>query len=338
LLLILWMFKSYLVNSNPVSASALLLTTTPYVTTAIPATPTTEPIEISFPAPSTKPESKWLPPLYDIPFALNKHDHFYFIRPLKVDSVNWPQPDYRYGYIFPGKSAVHTGVDIVSQLNKPVLAAGEGKVVFTGYGLLNGAGDDTDPYGLAVMIRHTFSFDGYTIYSVYAHLSKIQVNTGKWVATGDEIGLIGMTGITSGPHVHFEIRIENSEGDKIQNPELWLVPPVGYGVLAGRIENNYGTLMTTKEVWINSIDTGKNRTVFTYAPKTNQVDDYYQENFALGDLPAGAYDISTYYNGMLYHGLITISPGAVNYVQFNGSKGFIQTNPEKPKPDEFLQQ
>jgi murein DD-endopeptidase MepM/ murein hydrolase activator NlpD len=307
--------------------------TTPAISTQV---PTSVPVEIEFQEVSIKPDNSWLPPLYPAPLALNKHDHFYFIRPLLVDSGNMPLPDYRYGYIFPGKTAVHTGVDIVSQIRRPVLAAGDGKVIFSGYGLLNGAGDETDPYGLAVMIRHSFSFDGYLIYTVYAHLDRIEVKTGDWVTSGEEIGLIGTTGMTTGPHVHFEVRIENTAGDKIQNPELWLIPPVGYGVLAGRIENNFGTLMTTKELWLKSLATGKVSTIFTYSPKTKQVDDYYRENFVIGDLPAGEYELTTWYNYKLHKATVRISPGAVNFVQFFGNNGFFQANPPPPAIEDFL--
>ncbi|KAF0112089.1 MAG: Peptidase M23 [Chloroflexi bacterium] len=295
------------------------------------------PDQPDFPAVTVKPDLDWRPPLYEAPLALNLRDHFYFVRPIAVDSINWPLPDYRYGYIFPDEDIAHTGIDIVSPLHKPVLAAAEGKVVFTGYGLLNGGGDIDDPYGLTVVIRHTFSFDSYTIYSVYAHLDRIDVKTGQWLKTGNQVGIIGMTGKTSGPHLHFEIRIENENGDKVQNPELWLVPPIGYGVIAGRIVNNYGTLLTAKKVWLASLETGVVWTIFTYAPKTKQVDDYYRENFAIGDLPAGNYEISMYYNGKMYRGPVVISPGAVNYIQFNGINGFVQKSPATPHPTEFLQ-
>jgi hypothetical protein len=282
------------------------------------------------------PVSDWGNSIYEVPLALTPHDHFYFTRPLSISDTHKLNVDYRYGYYYPEEEVVHTGIDIAGALGDPVLAAAAGKVIFAGYGLLNGANDAKDPYGLAVMIRHTFSYEGYTIYSVYAHLKKVTVDKGDWVETGDKIGEIGMTGNTSGPHVHFEIRIENASGDKVQNPELWIAPLVGHGVLAGRVETTLDMVMTTKNLWLKSLDTGKTWTIVTYAPKTKQVDDYYRENFTIGDLPVGQYEISTYYNWKFYKETVFIAPGTVNFVMFHGSDGFSQGVPEKSLPATFL--
>jgi hypothetical protein len=285
---------------------------------------------------STMPVSDWGNPTYQVPLALTPHDHFYFNRPLSISDTHKLNVDYRYGYYYPEEEVVHTGIDIAGELGDPVLAAASGKVIFAGYGLLNGANDTKDPYGLAVMIRHTFSYEGYTIYSVYAHLKKVTVDKGDWVESGDKVGEIGMTGNTSGPHVHFEIRIENASGDKVQNPELWIAPLIGHGVLAGRVVTTLDMVMTTKNLWLKSLDTGKTWTIVTYAPKTKQVDDFYQENFSVGDLPVGQYEISTYYNWKYYTTTLYIAPGAVNFVLFHGSDGFSQGVPEKTVSTTFL--
>jgi hypothetical protein len=285
---------------------------------------------------SQMPTSAWGNPTYKVPLALTSNDHFYFNRPLSLSTAHKLNVDYRYGYYYPDEDIVHTGIDIAGDRGDAVLAAAPGKVIFAGYGLLNGANDSEDPYGLAVMLRHSFSYAGYTIYTVYAHLDKVNVTKGGWVESGDKVGTIGMTGNTSGPHLHFEIRIENSNGDKVQNPELWLAPLVGHGVLAGRIETSYGAMMTTKTLWLKSLETGKTWTLITYAPKTKQVDDYYRENFAIGDLPAGDYEISTYYYGLLYKQEIFIAPGALNYVKFHGTDGFSTELPPNQPSNSFL--
>ncbi len=282
------------------------------------------------------PVSDWGNLTYEVPLALTAHDHFYFNRPLSIGDNHKLNVDYRYGYYNPEEDVVHTGIDIAGALGDPVLAAAAGKVIFAGYGILNGANDSKDPYGLAVMIRHTFSYEGYTIYSVYAHLKKVTVGKGDWVETGDKVGEIGMTGNTSGPHVHFEIRIENAAGDKVQNPELWIAPLIGHGVLAGRVETTLDMVMTTKNLWLKSLDTGKTWTIVTYAPKTKQVDDFYRENFIIGDLPVGQYEISTYYNWKLYKETLFIAPGAVNFVMFHGSDGFSSGVPVKSISINFL--
>lgn len=297
----------------------------------LPITPT-----LIFDSKSLMPTSAWGNSTYEVPLALTSSDHFYFSRPLAMNTTHKLNVDYRYGYYYPDEDVVHTGIDIIGSRGDAVLSAAPGKVIFAGYGLLNGANDSEDPYGLAVMLRHSFSFEGYTIYTVYAHLDKVTVTKGDWVESGEKVGIIGMTGNTSGPHLHFEIRIENSAGDKVQNPELWLAPLVGHGVLAGRIETTYGMMLTTKMLWLKSLESGKTWTLVTYAPKTKQVDDFYNENFAIGDLPLGEYEVSIYYNGLMYKQSIFIAPGAVNYIKFHGTDGFSLELPENQDSTTFL--
>lgn len=293
-------------------------------------TPDGTPTPPTFDAQTPMLESSWGSPVYEVPLALTSQDHFYFSSPLSMAFDHKVNIDYRYGYLYPEEDVVHTGMDIIGTRGEPVLATAEGKVIFIGYGLLNGGNDNKDPYGQAVMIKHSFSFNGYSIYSIYAHLDKITVAKGDWVNSGDKIGTIGMTGNTSGPHLHFEVRIENSDGDKVQNPELWLAPVIGNGVLAGRVETTYGSLMTTKTLWLKSLATGKTSTILTYAPKTRQVDDFYQENFVVGDLPVGEYEVSTYYNWGLYKINFFVGPGGVTFLKFHGTDGFtVGISPDK---------
>lgn len=330
-------------SSNELSKPTPTLTSEPTAVNKSTSTPTPAatkivepPVNLSFPSPGAEPVSDWRPPLYEIPLALNPNDHFFFSRPISVNSVNWPLPDYRYGYIYPELGNMHTGTDIVVPLHTPVLAAAGGKVVFAGFGLLNGAGDKEDPYGLAVVIRHDFSFQNRTVLSVYAHLEKTTVKVGDYVEAGDQLGNVGMTGATSGPHLHFEIRLEEGEEFVIQNPELWMVPPVGYGVLAGRVMSTYGSLLGEQKVWVKSLESSEKWTMFTYSTRMIQVDPYYKENFVLSDLPAGEYEISFYYYGRMQKQQITIHPGAITYFRFTGSLGFVIGDPPVPNINQFV--
>ena len=304
--------------------------------TAKPAMTAEPPVQLTFEATETEPSSSWRPPLYEVPHALNANDHFYLISPLPFDYADLPVQDYRYGYVLPDTTTLHTGTDIKAELHTPIVAAADGKVVFAGYGLLNGGNDKDDPYGLAVVIRHNLSFQNRTILTVYAHMEKTTVEKGDWVKAGDQIGCVGMTGATSGPHVHFEIRLESSENEyETQNPELWIVPPVGYGVLAGRVMTTGGELLSQRQMWVKSLATGEIWTMFTYSMRMKRVDPYYRENLLLSSLPEGEYEVSLYYFG-LQTKVIEVHPGAVTYFEFTGRNGFTIGEPSPASTDEFL--
>lgn len=299
-------------------------------------TPTPEILELTFPPAADHPSSDWRAPLYPIPFALSLHDHFYLDRPIGVDSVNWPLPEYRYGYEESETENPHTGVDIDAPLHTPILAAADGKVVFTGYGLALGKGNKKDPYGLAVVIRHSFAFEGNSILTVYAHMEKITVAVGDYVKAGQQIGKVGITGNTSGPHVHFEVRLEKEDKYTIQNPELWMSPPIDSGILVGQIKDDYGYFMTGKEIWVKSASGEKNWTIYTYASQTMNNDAYYNENLVLSDLPAGQYEI-TFLNNYKYNKFtFKISPGAVTCITYSPKNGFQSGEAPEIDPGTFV--
>jgi murein DD-endopeptidase MepM/ murein hydrolase activator NlpD len=100
----------------------------------------------------------------------------------------------------------HSGQDFAVPTGTKVFAAHAGTVVKAGGW---GAGDGP-AYGNAVVIKH-----GNGTYSQYAHLSKVQVNVGDTVKTGEQIALSGNTGNSSGPHLHFEIRTTANYGSAI---------------------------------------------------------------------------------------------------------------------------
>ncbi|MCJ7700267.1 MAG: M23 family metallopeptidase, partial [Anaerolineales bacterium] len=108
-----------------------------------------DPFRFEFPEAPPQPVSAWRPPLYPIPWAPTPYDHFYMARPIAADEVNWPLANYRYGGVF-FEGVVHTGVDIPASKGTPVIASGDGKVIWAGWGLYRGVYDDrSDPYGQA---------------------------------------------------------------------------------------------------------------------------------------------------------------------------------------------
>ena len=294
------------------------------------ATPTLGPFQFYLPTPGAAPVSGWRPPLYPIPWAVSPYDHFYFARPIAADQVNWPLADYRYGGIFT-PPFIHTGVDIDAPYGAPILAAGPGTIIWANWGLLTEApGNHDDPYGQAVVIRMDFGFEDQQLYTVYAHMSKIIAIVGQHVKTGDVIGLVGSTGHTTGPHVHFEVRLGYNSFYDTYNPELWMAPPQGWGVLVGNIGDDSGMTLQQLEVYVTNTVTNDSHMVKTYGPGPVNHDPYYDENLVLSDLPAGLYKVNFNYEGREVQDWMRIYPGQVTYFTYRGTPGFNLAPPPAP--------
>jgi len=94
----------------------------------------------------------------------------------------------------------HTGIDLQALINTPIYASGSGKIIYCGW---------KQGYGKIIIIEHPFKNK-----SLYAHLNKFLVDSGQYVHKGDTIALSGRTGKVSGPHLHYEIRLN----EKYINP------------------------------------------------------------------------------------------------------------------------
>ncbi|MEU9590978.1 M23 family metallopeptidase [Streptomyces sp. NPDC048193] len=103
---------------------------------------------------------------------------------------------------------LHTGVDFGAARGAQVSAAREGRVEFAGM---------TSAYGYRVVIDHG-AIDGKRLETTYSHLSALQVSAGQSVSTGAPVGLVGSTGLSTGPHLHFEVLLDGQYTD----PEAWL--------------------------------------------------------------------------------------------------------------------
>lgn len=294
--------------------------------------------QFALPQAGPNPVSAWRPPPYTAPLALRPEDHFYFSRPIPSGAVNWPNPRYRYGSTLFGEEAIHTGVDLGADRGTEVLAAGDGEVVWVGYGLYRGLYDPEDPYGLAIAIRHDFGYLDQTLYTVYAHLESISVWLGQRVQAGDRIGGVGSTGHASGPHLHFEVRLAENRYFATRNPELWMVPAEGWGVLAGKVVDTIGNPLPEFLVQIKSVETEQTWEVWTYALGTVKPDEKYQENFVISDLPAGPYQVQINYLGRPYTAYLFIYAGQTNLIYFHGRDGLrvesdtVTARSESPPP------
>jgi murein DD-endopeptidase MepM/ murein hydrolase activator NlpD len=103
---------------------------------------------------------------------------------------------------FHRRAAIHAGIDYAGPANSPVRATGGGVVSYSGR---------KGPYGNLVEINH-----GNGFFTRYAHLAEISVNVGQEVERGTEVGLVGSTGRSTGPHLHYEVRVRNQARDPMK--------------------------------------------------------------------------------------------------------------------------
>lgn len=129
-----------------------------------------------------------------------------------ISNGSWPVPGYStisspFGYrVHPvlGVSKLHTGIDIPAPTGTPAVAVASGTVIYSGV---------QGTYGNTVMIRHDNG-----LVSLYAHNSSLVVKVGDKVKKGQVVTKIGSTGRSTGPHLHFEIRVNGTP----QNPLNYL--------------------------------------------------------------------------------------------------------------------
>lgn len=280
--------------------------------------------------------AEWSAPPYPAPWAVQPQDHFYFSRPIGsgIGSPHrpWAHSQYRYGTTYFGEEPTHTGVDVISDMGDPVTAAGPGEVVWVGYGLYRGIEDETDPYGLAVAIKHDFGYQGQRLYTVYAHLSEAFVWDGQIVSGEETIGLVGNTGHATGAHLHFEVRLGENRFFNTRNPELWVVPLQGTGVFVGSFLDRYDRPLQEQMIQLINLDTEEHWEGWTYVRNSVRPDDHLSENIVIGDLPAGPYELRATYLFRRYSAQFYLNPGQTNLVRFVAWEGFTIDPTATPEP------
>jgi murein DD-endopeptidase MepM/ murein hydrolase activator NlpD len=106
----------------------------------------------------------------------------------------------------PWSTHVHTGVDIAVPRGTAVVARAGGVVAFAGW---------RGGYGRAINVDH-----GHQVQTLYGHLSKINTRAGQKVTAGETIGLTGSSGHSSGPHLHYEVRVNGRPVDPRAAPAV----------------------------------------------------------------------------------------------------------------------
>lgn len=325
---------------------------------SVPAAPTptqTDPgIEIvTEPVPSPIPEKPSLaPPTSSLPPApvlcqdeICAYSGALFLRrPIEPPDNNLADLSYPFGSTQSGLRDPHHGVEFLNGFGTPVRAAGDGNVIVAGTDI-----DPTSPhgvwpitfygpysnfYGNLVVIEHplpqevlqAFPDLSGPLYTLYGHLSEIEVQVGQQVSAGQQIGKVGMAGIATGSHLHFEVRIGENTYKASRNPQLWLSPLTGpdgkpNGALAGRFIDSYGNSQEKDSIVLEYLPQGPDGPVgfqistVTYEEKGLIGQPPFAESFGLGDLPPGLYRITFPMDGLRQE-LIQIFPGQITAATF----------------------
>ena len=128
-----------------------------------------------------------------------------FMPSLRPVAAGWQSSNFGYRIDpFTGRSAFHEGIDFPAETGTPILAAASGRVVFAG---------EYPQYGKMLEIDH-----GNGLVTRYAHASRLNVRVGELVVRGQRVATVGTTGRSTGPHLHFEVRLHGVP----QNPARFL--------------------------------------------------------------------------------------------------------------------
>ncbi len=243
-------------------------------------------------------------------------ENFIFTRPIPADFANYPARNYLYGSRDGGGRPTHHGLDFQNPSGTPVIAAAAGVVEYAGPDIQVLFGPQPNFYGNVIVIRHNFAdVDGRAVYTLYGHLFRINVTTGQPVQQGELIGLVGSAGVAVGAHLHFEVRVgKPNDYTAVRNPELWIQPYTGNGVIAGRVMDIYGNKLSGVFV---SIIGGAGRDIETYWDDGTPGDTRLNENFVAGDLQAGYYQVivRTLDGALKYRNTVFVRPYRVTPVE-----------------------
>ncbi len=225
--------------------------------------------------------------------GIEPREHNILHRPIALSDeyVHWVDRSYAYGSTQWQRRAVHLGVEFVNPRDTPVYAAKAGTVVFAGDDAATLLGPQHDYYGNVVVVAHeVYSLAGRQVFTLYGHLETVEVEAGQVVDDLDRLGRIGDSGVAIGPHLHFEVRVDDPYDFRLtRNPELWLQHYIDRGMIIGAARDDAGQYLYGKRISVRSEETS--REVFSYGSDIVNPDPVWQENFTVGDLPAGDYKL-----------------------------------------------
>ncbi|HEY7530482.1 MAG TPA: peptidoglycan DD-metalloendopeptidase family protein [Gemmatimonadota bacterium] len=247
--------------------------------------------------------------------------HFWFRRPIRAADNPHLDQTYTYGSTMGGNFQQHQGVEQNNPEGTPVLAIGDGTVVYAGEAE---AGSNT------VAIRHDRRLGDSHVFSTYYHNSALTVKAGDRVRAGDVVAHVGSTGRATNDHLHVEIHVAPTADSSAivdpeqrfppftRNPQLWIEPLAGTGVVAGRVFDAAGAPVPGARVY-GIVKPHPRETPFSFAETYEDrahPDPVFGEHFAIGDVPAGEHVLGVEIGGAKVFRKVRVEPGKVTFVEF----------------------
>jgi hypothetical protein len=304
-------------TTPPAPETSVASNTPPVLPTHTRHAPTSIPSVTASPSPTVTPTAE---PLCDplLEEYCIREGSFPLQRPVRLPANDRIDAVYGYGSTANGTRDPHHGVEFANASGTPVYAAAEGRVIFAGPDEQAVYAPWANFYGNLVVIEHPDQ-----VFTLYAHLSRIDVEGGQSVAAGQKIGEVGSSGGAIGSHLHFEVRRGNAEDYfATENPVLWLVPANDengqpFGTMMISVVDAMGQLVTEANFSIAYFpdDSGTPSRLYygtTYVPDLQTG----RENAAFSDLPAGRYRIVVETNGQMLERRVEVESGNLTEVVF----------------------
>jgi len=251
--------------------------------------------------------------------------HTWFERPIDPTDQPYIDQTYRFGSTMGGNFQPHQGVEFNNADGTPVHAIGDGVIVHSG---------PAERGALTVAIKHdrTLNTDNRQLFlfSVYYHNSKLLKQVGDRVKAGDVIALVGNTGRATNDHMHLEVHASPFDSTRLivdpdvryppynTNPELWIEPIPGTGMIAGQVWDSAGKPVQQARIY-GLVKPEPRETPFsfieTYGPR-NHSDPVYKEHFGISDVPPGTYVLGVEIDGRRVFRQVKVEQGKLTWVEF----------------------
>ena len=226
---------------------------------------------------------------------------------------------YSYGSDGSGRYLLHNGLDMAAEDERLAGAVADGTIIVARDDVDEMFGWRCDWYGALVVIRLDELWAEQPVYALYGHIQDVQVSEGQHVQQGDPVARQGTAGVAVVAHLHLEVRVGENTFGATQNPLLWVGPPAGSGVIAGRLIDPDGHAW--QGVTVTLIDrsgTADFVNTWTYLDDPQHLiwpSAGYAENFVFGPVAAGSYDVYTKIQGVEYRQPAEVLDGQVSTVE-----------------------